>query len=356
MNEFTLHPDVYHTGSSTGLVDLLKSAWTDGRQPVHGALHIVSGFGNYNGGVRFYEIFRRHKAAGGAISAFFAGSTSARLTSRQLVEELLGCGVDVTIVNRKRLLHAKVYGTSGPAGERLVVTSGNFTGPGMTQNVEAALSLDEGTTAVMDFSWSALERGLATQVWDYYKPALTARTDPAWQLLYDEVGTTVQVDDAALTSMVLILGHSDTARINAAPTSSASRGTQYFWLSKDCYGFFPALNIRNVKGTKATYSCMINLAYESLSPKVAQEARVTFEADNNLDFRLGTGALRNTGTATTGDLAVLTRRGLRNYELRIARQGSASFTALSPYATNFIGHVGKKYGYVPNSIVDAHLP
>jgi hypothetical protein len=63
----------------------------------------VSGFGNYNGVVRF-----------------FAGSTAQKLTSRQVVEELLNVGAEVHVVNRKRILHAKVYGASTPQGERLV--------------------------------------------------------------------------------------------------------------------------------------------------------------------------------------------------------------------------------------------
>jgi hypothetical protein len=154
--------------------------------------------------------------------------------------------------------------------------------------------------------------------------------------------------------MVLLLGHADTVRINAAAGTTASRGTQYFWLSKDAYGFFPALTIRNARGSKATYSCLIDIDFVPIGR--TEEVRVTFEADNNLDFRLGTGPLRNTSTAAVGDIAVLTRRTYSSYQLRIARQGTAAHGKLAPYATNIIGHRGKKYGYVPNSIVDAILP
>jgi hypothetical protein len=353
VNELTVHPDVYATSTGAGLVDLLHRAWTLGPAPRRGALHIVSGFGNYNGGVRFFELFRRHVANGGEIFAIFAGSPQARLTSRQLVEELLDCGVHVTVVNRKRLLHAKMYGASGEDGQRLVVTSGNFTGPGMTQNVEVALALDEESTSAMGFSWDQLESRLRSQLWDYYYPSAADAGSPAWQMLYDEVGSPAPIDESALASLVLILGHADTARINAAPGTEAAKGSQYFWLSKDCYGFFPALTIRNTRGVKATYSCVIALDYLGLGQRI--DARVTFEADNNLDFRLGTGPLRRTGLAAAGDIAVLSRRSEREYDLRIVRQQSPVFAQLAPHATHFIGHAGKKYGYVPNSVVDALL-
>lgn len=353
MNELTVHPDVYSTGAATGLVDLLTTVWTAGPDAVSGALHIVSGFGNYNGGVRFFDIFRRHIVNGGSVSALFAGSASARLTSRQLVEELLQCGVKVTVVNRKRLLHAKAYGRSCETGDTIIVSSGNFTGPGMTQNIELAVLLDEVTTARMGFRWNDLEASMRTQSWDYYTPELSDPESPAWVMLYDEVGTVVPVDESELVSMVLILGHADTARINAVRGDRAARGTQYFWLSKDCFAFFPALTIRNERGRKATYSCIINMMYVDLN--VMDEVRVTFEAENNLDFRLGTGKLRSTGLASEGDMAVLTRRGERDYELRLLRQGTRQFESLRPYATHFIGHVGKKFGYLPNGIVDASL-
>ena len=55
--------------------------------------------------------------------------------------------------------------------------------------------------------------------------------------------------------MLLTLSHADTARIQASPGSAAGKGTQYFWLSKDCYDFFPPLTILNHRGTKSTYSC-----------------------------------------------------------------------------------------------------
>jgi hypothetical protein len=79
------------------------------------------------------------------------------------------------------------------------------------------------------------------------------------------------------------------------------------------------------------------------------DCRVTFEAENNLDFRLGTGKLRYTKKAVQGDMAAIIRVGEREYELKLFRQGSRQFNALLPYAVNYIGHQGKRYGYIPNA-------
>ncbi|HEY5869859.1 MAG TPA: restriction endonuclease, partial [Candidatus Tectomicrobia bacterium] len=140
----------------------------------------------------------------------------------------------------------------------------------------------------------------------------------------------------------------DTARINADPGTNASKGTQYFWLSKDCYDFFPPLTIRNERGHKATYSCLINLCYIDLDVEDPQ-CRVTFEAENNLDFRLGTGKLRNTHITQEGDLAAISRISETNYEMRLYRPNSVLYHALMPYTIHFIGHFGKKYGYLSNT-------
>lgn len=81
---------------------------------------------------------------------------------------------------------------------------------------------------------------------------------------------------------------------------------------------------------------------------VDAECRVTFEAENNLDFRLGTGKLRYTRLAEEGDLAAISRVGENDYELRLYRNGSREHQLLTPYAIHFIGHQGKKYGYLSN--------
>jgi hypothetical protein len=347
MNELTLHPNVYATGHSKGLVNILERVWVREHTPGDGTLFVVSGFGNYNGGVRFFETFREHKARGGNLVAVFAGSTSSRLTSKQVVKEMLGCGAEVHIINRKRLLHAKCYGVHSSRGDSLVVTSGNFTGPGMSQNVEMSVLLDQVSTAAMNFSWSELLDNILAQKWAFYMPTLVDLTAPAWQLLYDEQASDIILDDTEEVTMLLRLSHADTARINAARGTTAAKGTQYFWLSKDCYDFFPALTIRNARGQKSTYSCLVSMNYIDLGT-VDTGCRVTFEAENNLDFRLGTGPLRYSSLADVGDLAAISRVGEKDYELRLYRQGTREYVVLAPYAMNFIGHQGKQYGYISN--------
>jgi hypothetical protein len=306
----------------------------------------MSGFANYNGGVRFYPVFRHHIEKGGKVVAIFGGSTRQNLSSKQVVAELLDCGAEVHIVNRKRLMHAKSYGSKTTEGQMLVVTSGNFTGPGMAQNVEMAVLLDRATTHNLGFCWEDMVASMLAQRWDMYQPTLVDRTAPAWQLLYDEEAAAVVLDETDEVTMILRLGHADTARINAAPGSTAGKGTQYFWLSRDCYDFFPALTILNQRGYKRTYSCLIQMNFIDIGRE--EEVRVTFEAENNLDFRLGTGPYRYTGVAREGDLAAISRVGENRYELRIYRQGTDIFGRLTAYAVNFIGHQGKQYGFISN--------
>lgn len=347
MNELTLHPNVYSTGPSKGLVPLLERVWVRDHEPGDGQFYLLSGFANYNGGVRFYEVFKEHIAKGGKVNAFFGGSTKQRLTSKQVVSQLLDIGVNVHIINRKRLMHAKSYGSRGGQGEYVVVTSGNFTGPGMTQNVEMALLLDRATSKSIGFSWDAMTKSMLEQKWDIHTPTLITPTAPAWQLLYDEEAGDLVLDETDEVTMLLRLGHPDTARIMADPGTDAGKGSQYFWLSKDSFGFFPPLTIRNERGAKATFSTLIQMHYLDLMR--VEESRVTFEAENNLDFRLGTGPLRYTKLAKEGDLAAITRFGEQKYELRIFPAGSTHYAELSSYAVNFIGHRGKMYGFLANS-------
>lgn len=347
MNELTLHPNVYATGHSKGLVSILERCWVRETPPGDGTMYIISGFANYNGGVRFFETFRQHVQRGGEVFALFSGSTSARLTSRQVVQELLECGARVCVINRKRLLHAKCYGSKNSRGEQLVVTSGNFTGPGMSQNVELSVLLEPASTHAMGFSWETMLQQIRQQEWNFYEPTLADLSSPAWQLLYDEQAADIALEETDEVTMVLKLSHADTVRINAAPGSTEGKGTQYFWLSKDCYDFFPALTIRNARGHKATYSCLVKMRYVDLGVE-DPECRVTYEAENNLDFRLGTGKLRHTRIAQEGDYAAITRVGDASYELRILRAGSEGAGKLAPYAVHFIGHRGKQYGYIAN--------
>jgi hypothetical protein len=78
------------------------------------------------------------------------------------------------------------------------------------------------------------------------------------------------------------------------------------------------------------------------------DCRVTFEAENNLDFRLGTGALRFTEIAEEGDMAALSRVGDSEYELRVLPEGSPNFNALLPWAIRPVGHRGKRCGFIDN--------
>ena len=346
MNELALHPNVYATGQSKGLVSMLERIWLREHTMGDGTLYVVSCFANYNGGVRFFPVFRQHVEKGGKVVAIFGGSTRQHLTSRQVVGEMLECGAEVHVINRKRLMHAKSYGSKTRNGEMLVVTSGNFTGPGMAQNVELALLLNRPTTHDLGFSWDGMISSMLAQPWDIYRPKLNEMATPAWQLLYDEEASTIVLDETDEVTMILRLGHADTIRINAAPGTTESRGSQYFWLSKDCYDFFPALTILNSRGVRKTYSCEIRMNFIDLNRE--DKVRVTFEAENNLDFRLGTGPLRDTGLAASGDIAAISRAGESRYELRLYRRGTGLSRALARHAVNFIGHQGKKYGFISN--------
>lgn len=348
MNEIVLHPNVYSTGKDTGLVSILERVWINEHTPGEGTIYIVSGFGNYNGGVRFFDIFRKHIEKGGKLIAIFAGSNNSRLTSKQLVRELLSCGAQVHIINRKRLLHAKCYGYQGVSdNSSIVISSGNFTGPGMSLNVEMSISLDEKHASAINFKWNDLVSALLSQKWDIYQPNQD-ESNVAWNLLYDEESTDIILDDNEKVTMILRLSHSDTARIQASPGSTAYKGTQYFWLSKDCYSFFPPLVIHNRRGTKATYSCIINLSYIDLGV-TDSNTRVTFEAENNLDFRLGTGRLRGTCLVEEGDYAAISRISEDIYELRLFKKDTSIGKILAQHAINFIGHREKKYGYISNN-------
>ena len=70
--------------------------------------------------------------------------------------------------------------------------------------------------------------------------------------------------------------------------------------------------------------------------------------ENNVDFRLGTGALRGTGLAGEGDVAAISRTGENNYELRLYQRGGDIAERLASHAVNFIGHKGKRYGFIAN--------
>ena len=141
---------------------------------------------------------------------------------------MLDCGAEVHIINLKRLMHAKSYGSVNADGQMLVVTSGNFTGPGMSQNVEMSVLLDSTSTADLGFSWEAMINDMLEQRWDIYQPTLDEPQAPVWQILYDEQAANVVLDETDEVTMILRLGASDTSRIVAAPRTRAAKGTQYF--------------------------------------------------------------------------------------------------------------------------------
>lgn len=359
MSEFILQPYVYATGTNHNLLTLLEDVWMRKCVPGSGTMYLLSGFANYNGGVRFFSTFKRHVDSGGRVISFFGGSTSQRLTSRQLVERMLGCGCEVNIINRKRIFHSKCYGTADDQNQNLVITSGNFTGTGMSQNVESTAFLDSDITSTMNFEWPKLTQSILAQRWETYQPSLADRNSPVWGLLFDEYEKRISLQESQFVTMVLILGHADTVRINAAKGTAAAKGSQYFWLSRDCYDFFPPLTILNERGYKTTNSCLINLHYVDLGI-VQTKTRITFEAGNNVDFRLGTGRYRYTRLADEGDIATISRLSETDYEIRIVHQGTREYSVLSPYTTTFIGHQGKRIGYLANerfeSLVNVSLP
>ncbi len=346
MSDFSIHPNVYSTGKYSGLRPMLEDIWIRSHTPGDGTIYIISGFANFNGGARFYKSFKEHTEKGGKIVSFLGGSTHQRLSSKQVVEALLECGSEVNIINRKRLLHSKCYGINDSKGQRLVVTSGNFTGPGMSQNVEAAILLNNTEVNSMNFSWTDVENSIKNQKWLRYNPNLGNFQTPDWKLLYDETPSGLKLDISDNITLIVILGHADTARIQANVGTTAAKGSQYFWLSKDSFDFFPPLNIRNNRGWKGTLSTKINLRYSELG--ITKKERVTFEAENNLDFRLGTGLLRSTKLAAKGDIACISRIEEDFYELRIYPKGSPIFQQLQAHAISFIGHQGKRYGYIDN--------
>ena len=350
--EFLLQPSVYSTGSTPSLLKMLDNMWLKEHKAGDGTLYILSGFANYNGGVRFYPYFSRHIQQGGKMTVIIGGSSSQRLSSFQVVHALLQCGAKVYIINRKRLVHAKCYGYVSNSSEGLVVTSGNFTGPGMSQNAEAAIRIDDKRIKEMNFSWESLVGSIFNQPWDIYhleSSDIDSRDNPGWSLLYDEFYGIGKLEESQELTMIITLSHSDTARIQASPGSKASRGTQYFWLSKGTFDFFPALTEKNRRGTKDTYSCIINMSYIDIGE--SGQTRVTFEADNNLDFRLGTGALKYTKVADKNDLALMSRLSEFDYELRIVKSSSIHYECLLRYATTYIGNYGKRFGYIGNDEV-----
>jgi len=219
----------------------------------------------------------------------------------------------------------------------------------MGLNVESSVLIPDQSLKEAGFSWKSAVASLLAQAWDFYQPTLNDRAAPAWRLLYDEYERELPLDESEESTLLVLLGHSDTVRIQASAGTIAGRGTQYFWLGKDSFGFFPPLTIPNIRGHKRTFSCLIRLHYVDLGV-VDEQARVTFEAENNFDFRLGTARLRYTQLAKPGDIAALSRIGESEYELRIISAGTTLHRLLFGHMVTFIGHQGKRYGFIDNSV------
>ena len=346
--DFILQPDIYGTSNNTTLMSLLEKVWIkdlrDNDCFGKGTLYILSGFSNFNGGVRFYDYIENHIQRGGECRVILGGSSSQAMSSQQVVSKLLKIGCDVGVICRKAIFHAKCYGYQNDAFKSLVISSGNFTSRGITQNIEASLII-ENDDFQMKFDWVKLFNKIESQKIDYYKATLDS-DNPVWNLLFDENKRKSVEEQSLSQTMIITLSHSDTARIQAERGTKAALGTQYFWLSKDSYDFFPPLDIKNQRGRKNSYQTLIQMNYVDLGIK--SDVRVTFEADNNFDFRLGTGELRYTKIADEGDVAAITRIGIRNYEMRIYKKNTEKYDRLLPFATNYIGHQGKRYGYILN--------
>ena len=76
MLDYSVHPEVYYTNANyKGLINMLEGIWVRKHEPGDGIFYIISGFANYNGGVRFFSIFENHLNAGGQVIAIFAGKT-----------------------------------------------------------------------------------------------------------------------------------------------------------------------------------------------------------------------------------------------------------------------------------------
>jgi hypothetical protein len=346
---FTLQPSIYMVpmGGGSDLATLLEGMWD--AAPASAILYVASGFVDQNGVLPFVRLFKEHAASGGRIRCFFGGSSSQNMAGRQAVEELLSAGADVSLLNRKKIFHVKMYGVSSDAGQEVVLSSGNFTGNGLALNVESSVAVGSTHLSSSGFSWRIWEERIRSS-FEWYSLSLANRTDPGWRLTYDEThgrlgGQDEESGDDISEALVFTLSPIDTQRI----LSSSYPGTQYFWLSRYTAGYFPPLLPRSRPTAKRTFSTDIEVDFRDLSVK--KQVSVTFEAYNNLDFRLGTGPLRRSGIAKPGDVVVLDRIGDREYRMKILEQRSAVSQRLLPYLVNFIGHKGKRYGFVPKKMV-----
>lgn len=351
---FLLQPEVY--GSIDGIHDLgtvLERLWSN--LPSDSTIYIASAFANQSGVLTIAKKIDRHTDAGGEVHCFLAGSPHQALASKQAVKELLRSGAHVYLLNRKRILHSKMYGVLDGASETLVVSSGNLTGPGLSLNVESTLVLDPELVETIGFSWTDWEASLL-DAFDWHRPDLANiddPADPAWKLTFDETGgrpvhVPGEEDEEGRRDEILAfsLVHNDVSRIQ----DGDNVGTQYFFLSRYHSHYFPPLQDRTRDDAKTTFSTEVSVEFLDIG-ETKDDVSVTFEAYNNLDFRLLTTPLKGTGVAGEGDIAVLAREDDASYKLRTLRQGTQEYNRVLPYLINEIGNRGKRFGWVPRSEV-----
>lgn len=345
MISFSLQPVVYTTDPTKDtLQSHLDKMW--GEAPSGSTATIVAGFGNLNGVLPFVKSLKKI-AESGEVLAFFGAATGQRMASIQLVCELLTLGATVNLLTRKKIMHAKLYGLEQSGNAALIVSSGNFTGSGIALNVEASLYVDGDELEKMDFSWPDVRQELlATFNWTTLTPGdLEDDKHPGWKLVFDEesadprsMETWVEGDEV----LGMTLSPTDVNRV----TGKQKLGTQYFWLSRFVAGFFPPLtDLPDKSDAKRTFKTTVNVDFLDLGE--AADMTVTFEAYNNLDFRLLTSPLKGTNVAEEGDMMLLRRVDERKYHLRIIRKGSKDFARLIPYLVHSIGIKEKRYGWVP---------
>ena len=219
---------------------------------------------------------------------YLAAALASDLTSRQIVEELLRCGAEVHLVNRKKILHAKCYGAETSNGDSLIVSSGNFTGPGMSQNIEGSIFLDPPATRAMSFRWrdalaAVLMQRMALPPPDAHLIAL---------LLLGNCSMTRSLAKSEWTKVRTSLSCWSSAtqipcafKPRPAPSKHKARNTS--GSAKTATTFLPPLTIPNVRGAKRTYFVHHQVG-NTWTSWITDTCRVTFEAENSLDFRLGT--------------------------------------------------------------------
>lgn len=346
MIELLVQPGVYSTGANRDTVQsFLAEMWAKAPQPSHA--YVVSGFVNVNGVLPFVKDLAAVVAGGGSVNCYFGGSASQRMTSKQAVVELVGLGATVNVLSRKKIMHAKMYGIASASKTAAVITSGNFTGNGISLNIEASAYIDGEDLEGTGFSWPKACTALEEEAtWNKLVHAdLENPTNPGWKLLFDEEsGAPEGIDTWAEGDEILAmtLSPTDVARI----TGAQPLGTQYFWLSRFVSGFFPPLTeLPEKPDAKRTFKTSIQVEFVDVGETA--DCTVTFEAYNNLDFRLLTSPLKGTGLADAGDMMILRRRKEREYVLKVLGDGTPEHATLLPYLIHPIGIKDKRYGWVP---------